>query len=418
MIYLGIAILFIVIVTFVINIIFLIKRNNSASGEIFEKEFRFLREDLDRGLKNTREEINTILGNRIENFSALTEQKLEAVRKTVEDKLFAIQKDNSEKLESMRSTVDEKLHATLEKRLGESFKLVNDRLESVYKGLGEMQTLAVGVGDLKKVLTNVKARGSWGEIQLGNILDEYLTPDQYIQNAKIKPKSKEFVEYAVKIPDKISDGKFILLPIDSKFPVEDYNRLLEAEDAGDNNAIVQSRKALLASIKKCAMDIRDKYINTPVTSDFGVMFLPTESLYCEVQRNSSLVETLRRDFHVVVTGPTTLSAFINSLQVGFRALAIEKQTSMVWKILESVKKEFSNFGGILERTNKKIQEIASTMRQAENKTKTIQNKLGKVDSLNFVPKEQIQFSVESDDNMLSALPAGESASDDDETPAE
>lgn len=363
-------------------IVFLISRRKSSSEEL-DKDFRIIREDLDRGFKNTREEINTILGNRIEKFSQTSEQKLENIRKTVEDKLYALQRDNAEKLETMRATVDEKLHNTLEKRLGESFKLVNDRLESVYKGLGEMQNLAVGVGDLKKVLSNVKVRGSWGEIQLGNILEEYLTSDQYIRNAKTKPRSKEFVEFAIKIPDKTTDGKFVLLPIDSKYPVEDYNRLIEAEELGDVNAITIARKSLIASIKKCAMDIRDKYINTPTTTEFGVMFLPTESLYCEVLRNSSLAETLRRDYKVTVTGPTTLAAFINTLQVGFHALAIEKRTSQVWEILDSVKKEFGNFGIILEKTNKKIQEVANTMKEAESKTRKIQSKLGKVGNLTF-----------------------------------
>jgi DNA recombination protein RmuC len=394
------------VVISLIAAIMLISNRKKLKSNTLEKDLKNLREDLILGLKSTREEINNILGNRIENFTQSNELKLENIRKTLEDKLYAIQRDNAEKLESMRATVDEKLHDTLEKRLGESFKLVNDRLESVYKGLGEMQTLAVGVGDLKKVLTNVKARGSWGEIQLGNILEEFLTSDQYIKNAKTKPRSKEYVEFAIRIPDKASESNFILLPIDSKYPVEDYNRLLEAEEEGNLNLITNARKSLVANIKKCAMDIRDKYINTPITTDFGVMFLPTESLYCEVLRNSSLAETLRRDYHVIVTGPTTLAAFINSLKVGFSALAIEKRTSEVWKILESVKKEFGNFGSILERTNKKIQEIANTMREAESKTRNIQSKLGKVDSLNFTPttqpldivEETLQIDLKEDEN--------------------
>lgn len=388
---LSVVLLSVTIILSLITVTFVIKNKTNQNSQNFDKDFRIIREDLDRGLKNTREEINTVLGNRIENFSQSNEQKLETIRKTVEDKLYAIQRDNAEKLETMRATVDEKLHDTLEKRLGESFKLVNDRLESVYKGLGEMQTLAVGVGDLKKVLSNVKVRGSWGEIQLGNILEEYLTPDQYIKNAKTKPKSKDFVEFAIKIPDKVTEGKYVLLPIDSKYPVEDYNRLIEAEELGDINVVTSARKALAVSIKKCATDIRDKYISPPNTTDFGVMFLPTESLYCEVLRNSSLAETLRRDYNVAVTGPTTLAAFINTLQVGFRALAIEKQTSEVWKILASVKKEFGNFGVILEKTNKKIQEVANTMKEAESKTRNIQSKLGKVDTLGFTPTEPIEL---------------------------
>ncbi|MDD4110348.1 MAG: DNA recombination protein RmuC [Clostridia bacterium] len=383
-IYIVLILLLSILIFLSLLIVFLLSKKKT-NGEALEKNFRNISDDLDRGLKNTREEINTILGNRIEKFSQTNEQKLENIRKSVEDKLYAIQRDNAEKLETMRATVDEKLHNTLEKRLGESFKLVNDRLESVYKGLGEMQTLAVGVGDLKKVLSNVKVRGSWGEIQLGNILEEYLTTDQYTKNAKTKPRSKEFVEFAIKIPEKTEDGKFVLLPIDSKYPVEDYNRLIEAEETGDANAVISARKSLISSIKKCAMDIRDKYVNPPTTTDFGVMFLPTESLYCEVLRNSSLAETLRRDYKVTVTGPTTLAAFINTLQVGFHAFAIEKRTSQVWEILDGVKKEFDNFGTILEKTNKKIQEVANTMKEAESKTRKIQSKLGKVSNLSFIP---------------------------------
>lgn len=385
-------------ISIILSIVMIISINKKKIQNL-DKDFLIIRENLERGLRNTREEINNILGNRIENFSQTNEQKLENIRKAVEDKLYAIQKDSAEKLESMRATVDEKLHDTLEKRLGESFKLVQDRLESVYKGLGEMQTLAIGVGDLKKVLTNVKARGSWGEVQLGNILEDYLTPEQYIRNAKTKPRGKDFVEFAVRIPDKITENKYVLLPIDSKYPIEDYNRLLEAEEICDTAAISIARKSLVTNIKKFAMDIRDKYINTPITTDFGVMFLPTESLYSEVLKNTSLFEILKRDYNVVVTGPTTLSAFINSLQVGFRALAIEKQTSEVWKILSSVKKEFGNFGIILEKTNKKIQEIANTMIEAQSKTRNIQTKLGKVDTLAFAPKESVELIDSVQDSM-------------------
>jgi DNA recombination protein RmuC len=388
----------VLIFNFIILIIVFKKKNNS---EDFEKNFRILREDLERGLKNTREEINNILGNRIEKFSQTNEQKLENIRKTVEDKLYAIQRDNAEKLETMRATVDEKLHDTLEKRLGESFKLISDQLESANKSFGEMRTLAVGVGDLKKVLSNVKNRGSWGELQIGSILEEYLTPDQYEKNAKPKTKSKEVVEYAIKIPDKSTHGSYVLLPIDSKFPIEDYNRLIEAEENGNVEDLTLARKNLALSVKKCAMDIKNKYINPPRTTDFAVMFLPTESLYCEVLKNSALAETLRRDYNVIITGPTTLAAFINSLQVGFRALAIEKQTSEVWKILASVKKEFGNFGNILEKTNKKLQEVANNMKDAESKTRNIQSKLSRVDSLAFTPTESLPDSInsnEDDDN--------------------
>ena len=341
---------------------------------------REIRNEIALQLKNTREEINNVLGNRIEGFSRTNEQKLEAIRQTVENNLLLLQKSNEEKLEKMRITVDEKLHDTLEKRLGDSFKIVSEKLENVYKGLGEMQNLAVGVGDLKKVLTNVKARGSWGEIYLGNILEQFLTPEQYVKNAKIKKNSRDFVEFAIKIPSKV-EGQIVMMPIDSKFPMEDYQRLVDAEDAGNIEEIRTAKKELEKSIKHYAMDIRDKYIDPPYTTDFGVMFLPTESLYCEVLKNTSLCETLQRDYRVTITGPTTLTAFINSLQLGFRALAIEKQTSEVWKILGGVKTEFGKFGDLLAKTNKKLQEVANNMQLAESKTRNIQSKLNKVDAL-------------------------------------
>ena len=362
----------------VLNIILVVIVLKQKKTNNLEKDFRGVKEDLSLGLKLTREEINVVLGNRIDNFSKATEDKLEKIRSAVEEKLGSIQKENAEKLEQMRSTVDEKLHSTLEKRLGESFKLVSDRLESVYKGLGEMQNLAVGVGDLKKVLSDVKTRGTWGEIRLGNILEQYLTTDQYERNVKLKPRTKDFVEFAIKIPSKVGNS-FVMLPVDSKYPVEDYNRLLEAEESGNKIEIENARKALASSIKRCAGEIRDKYINPPLTTDFGVMFLPIESLFCEVLKNTSLCETLQRDYKVTVTGPTTLTAF--------HALAIEKQTSQVWKILTTVKTEFNKFGDILAKTNKKLQEIANTMKDAESKTRNIQSKLGKVDTLAFTPTE-------------------------------
>lgn len=365
----------------VLNIILIILSLKNKQGNL-DGNLNSLKSEFREGLKETREEINNILGNRVDNFSRINEDKLEKIRQTVEEKLTSIQRENGEKLEKMRETVDEKLHSTLEKRLGESFKLVSDRLESVYQGLGEMKTLANGVGDLKKVLSDVKTRGTWGEIRLGNILEQYLTPDQYQRNVKLKPRSKDFVEFAIKIPSKVGD-KFVMLPIDSKYPVEDYNRLLQAEEAGDSAMAISARKSLAASIKRFAADIRDKYINPPLTTDFGVMFLPIESLYCEVLRNTSLCESLQRDYKVAVTGPTTLTAFINTLQLGFHALAIEKQTSEVWNILTSVKVEFNKFGDILAKTNKKLQEVANTMKDAESKTRNIQTKLGRVDVLAF-----------------------------------
>lgn len=376
---LSIAILLLIILI----ILNLRKSNNSLSREI--------RSELTNMFMQTREEISKNVGNKIvettniqqvglANLTSMNETKLENIRKAVEDKLSSLQKDNSEKLEQMRVTVDEKLHNTLEKRLGESFKLVNDRLESVYKGLGEMQNLAQGVGDLKKVFTNVKSRGYWGEIQLGNILEQFLTTDQYLVNVKTKPKSNDFVEFAIKLPGRNED-ETVLLPVDSKFPIEDYTRLVDAEEVGDVALVTESRKKLVNSIKLFAKDIHDKYIETPYTTDFAIMFLPTESLYCEVVKNTDLCETLSQKFRVVVSGPNTFVALLNSLQMGFRTLAIEKRSSEVWQLLGVVKSEFGKFGELLDKTNKKLQEISGTMELASRKTRTIERKLKKVQAL-------------------------------------
>ena len=342
---------------------------------------------------------------KLENTRKNMEEKLELIRRTVEDRLLYMQKDNADKLEKMRVTVDEKLQGTLEQRLGESFKVVNDRLESVYKGLGEMQSLAQGVGDLKKIFTNVKARGTWGEIELGNILQEYLTQDQYICSAKTKPNATEFVEFAIKLPGK-TDGQNVLLPVDSKFPVEDYQRLVEAQENGDIDAINSARKSLENSIKLFAKDIHDKYIETPYTTDFGIMFLPTESLYCEIVKNTVLVETLTQKYRVIVSGPNTFVALLNSLQMGFRTLAIEKRSSEVWKLLGGVKSEFEKFGELLDKTNKKLQEIRNTMERASAKTRTIQRKLKNVEALpigsdeEFYGNELIEETLPSSDDII------------------
>lgn len=368
-----------------------------------------LRRDFDHMLNQTRDDILNNLGTKInengntqyqmltnltqineqklDNTRKSTEEKLEKIRETVEGRLLYMQKDNAEKLEKMRVTVDEKLQGTLEQRLGESFKIVNDRLESVYKGLGEMQNLAQGVGDLKKIFTNVKARGTWGEIELGNILEEYMTPDQYIKSAKTKPNATEFVEFAIKLPGK-GDDESVLLPVDSKFPVEDYKRLVDSEELGDVDAINDARKSLENSIKLFAKDIHDKYIETPYTTDFGIMFLPTESLYCEVLKNTALIETLSQKYRVVVSGPTTFVALLNSLQMGFRTLAIEKRSSEVWSLLGTVKSEFEKFGDLLDKTNKKLQEIGNTMAKASTKTRVIQRKLKDVVALPVADEDE------------------------------
>ena len=389
-----------------------------------------LRREISTMLMQTREELQNNLGSKItensntqqlqlanltnineqklENTRKSTEEKLELIRRTVEDRLLYMQKDNADKLEKMRVTVDEKLQGTLEQRLGESFKVVNDRLESVYKGLGEMQSLAQGVGDLKKIFTNVKARGTWGEIELGNILEEYLTSDQYLRSAKTKPNATEFVEFAIKLPGK-TDGQNVLLPVDSKFPVEDYKRLVDAEEIGDIDTINSARKNLENSIKLFAKDIHDKYIETPYTTDFGIMFLPTESLYCEVLKNTALIETLTQKYRVVVSGPTTFVALLNSLQMGFRTLAIEKRSSEVWKLLGGVKSEFEKFGDLLDKTNKKLQEISNTMERASAKTRTIQRKLKNVEALPVDNEDEFYGT-----DLLDALPSPDNILEDQE----
>jgi DNA recombination protein RmuC len=312
-------------------------------------------------------------------MAKLNEEKLGAMRQTIETQLRAIQEDNTKKLEQMRATVDEKLQTTLEKRLGESFKQVSERLEQVYKGLGEMRTLATGVGDLKKVLTNVKTRGTWGEIRLSHILEQILTPDQYDVNVATKKNSNDRVEFAIKLPGQDADKeKIVWMPIDSKFPQEDYQRLIDAQEAADKELSEKSIKNLAIRIKAEAKYIREKYIDPPHTTDFGIMFLPTEGLYAEVLRQPGLCDTLQRDYRIVVTGPTTLAALLNSLQMGFRTLAIEKRSSEVWELLAGVKTEFGKFGDVLARTKQKLKEASNTIGQAEVRTRAIERKLRKV----------------------------------------
>jgi len=309
-------------------------------------------------------------------MAQLNEERLEAMRQTIETQLRAIQEDNTKKLEQMRATVDEKLQTTLEKRLGESFKQVSERLEQVYKGLGEMRTLASGVGDLKKVLTNVKTRGTWGEIRLSHILEQILTPDQYDVNVATKKNSNDRVEFAIKLPGQDADKeKIVWMPIDSKFPQEDYQRLLDAQEAADKEGAKKSIKNLEMRIKAEAKYIKEKYIDPPNTTDFGIMFLPIEGLYAEVLRQPGLCDTLQLDYRIVVAGPTTLAALLNSLQMGFRTLAIEKRSSEVWELLGVVKTEFGKFGDVLARTKKKLKEASNTIGQAEVRTRAIERKL-------------------------------------------
>jgi DNA recombination protein RmuC len=328
-------------------------------------------------------------------MTRLNEEKIESMRKTMETQLRAMQEDNSRKLEQMRSTVDEKLQITLERRLGESFKQVSERLEQVYKGLGEMRTLASGVGDLKRVLTNVKTRGIWGEIRLSHILEQILTPDQYDVNVVTKKNSSERVEFAIKLPGQDTDKeKVVWMPIDSKFPQEDYQRLLDAQEAADKELADKYIKQLEIRIKAEAKSIREKYIDPPNTTDFGIMFLPVEGLYAEVLRRPGLCDDLQREYRIVVTGPTTLAALLNSLQMGFRTLAIEKRSSEVWELLGAVKTEFGKFGDVLAKTKQKLKEASNTIDKAEVRTRAIERKLQKVQE---VPQpERVALIAEND----------------------
>lgn len=322
-----------------------------------------------------------IFATQLGSLTKTNDQKLEQLRKTVEERLLLIQQDNGKKLDQMRATVDEKLSATLEQRLGESFKLVSERLEAVHKGLGEMQTLASGVGDLKKVLTNVKTRGIWGEIQLGNLLEQILTPEQYAMNVITKAGSNDRVEFAIKLPARDGQDSIIWLPIDAKYPMEDYERLIEAQDQANLPRIEELGKSLENRIKLEAKTIREKYIDPPKTTDFGILFLPVEGLYAEVLRRPGLCEILQREYKVVITGPTTLAALLNSLQMGFRTLAIEKRSSEVWTLLSAVKTEFGKFVEVLEKTQKKLQEASNTIETATRKSRTIARKLKNVQTL-------------------------------------
>ncbi|NUN07650.1 MAG: DNA recombination protein RmuC [Ignavibacteriaceae bacterium] len=308
--------------------------------------------------------------------------KFEELRTKVETKLSSIQENNEKKLEEMRITVDEKLHDTLEKRLGDSFKIVSERLELVHKGLGEMQTLASGVGDLKKVLTNIKTRGNWGEIQLAALIEQLLTPEQYETNFVTKSGSSERVEFAIKLPgSKSSKDTPLLLPIDAKFPIEHYQRLLDAQDAANPELVAEHKRALDRTIRLEADKIHNKYVDPPNTTDFAIMFLPVEGLFAEVLRIPGLVESIQRVNKVVITGPTTLTAVLSSLQMGFRTLAIEKRSGEVWDLLAAVKTEFGKFGDVLEKTQEKLTQASNTLDTARTRTRQIERKLKKVQEL-------------------------------------
>lgn len=323
-----------------------------------------------------------IFADQLKKLTDTNDSRMEKLRETLQSRLQAIQEDNARQLEQMRATVDEKLHDTLEKRLGESFKLVSERLELVQKGLGEMQNLANGVGDLKRVLTNVKSRGTFGEVQLGALLEQVLAPGQYAANVETRKGSGQRVEFALRLPGRDgTEGSIVHLPLDAKFPQEDYLRLVEAQERADAAAAEEAGKLLERAIRLAATDIRDKYIDPPQTTDFGIMFLPTEGLYAEVLRRPALADALQRDLKVLVAGPTTLAALLNSLQMGFRTLAIEKRSAEVWNLLGAVRTEFGKFGEMLDKTSKKLQEAGNHIEAAATRTRQMERKLKNVQAL-------------------------------------
>ncbi len=374
-------------------------------GEVVRREFRAGRSESAEASRRLREEVsgaqktanetvvktvNAIGRSQQESLAAVekriklivdaNEIRFDKLRESVEKQLQSLQESNERKLNQMRQTVDEKLQSTLEKRLGESFKLVSERLEAVQRGLGDMQNLANGVGDLKRMLTNVKARGTWGEFQLGDILEQILTPDQFARNVQPKADSGEIVEYAIRLPGS-DESSSIWLPIDSKFPQEDYHRLLDAAEIADSEAVEKSTGALIRTILASAKDIADKYIDPPQTTDFAILFLPTEGLYSEALRQPGMVEKLQQQFRVVVAGPTTLAAILNSLRVGFRTLAIEKRSSEVWTVLSAVKTEFGKFEDVLAKVKKQLDTASNTIEMTGVRTRAMEKKLRDVETL-------------------------------------
>ena len=371
-----------------VAIIFLLARRGRVDDGALVGKIDLLERAQERGERMLREEMARSREEGALSAKAQREEltkSLESVRSIVDLRLTQLQEDNSKQIDKMRATVDEKLQGTLEKRLGESFKLVSDRLEQVHQGLGAMQQLASDVGGLQRVLTNVKTRGGWGEVQLGALLEQVLTPDQFARNVKTRDESAENVEFAIKLPGD-ENGAPVWLPIDAKFPTEDYHRLIAAQEQGDANAVEESMKSLEAQLKRSAKDICQKYINPPKTTDFAVMFLPTEGLYAEAIRRVGLVEQVQRDCRVVFAGPTTLAALLNSLQMGFRTLAIQKRSSEVWNLLAVVKSEFGKFGEALSGVKEKLDQAARKIEDVDVRSRAITRKLRDVEELPSNPQ--------------------------------
>ena len=354
-----------------------VARTQNEQIDSFRAQLAVTQQQTDAALRR----FSDTLAEQLRLLSDANERRLNDVRHAVETRLVSLQEGNEKKLEQMRATVDEKLHATLEQRLGESFKQVADRLEQVHKGLGEMQTLARDVGSLNRVLSNVKTRGIFGETQLAGLLEQVFTPEQYATNVATVPDSNERVEFAIRLPGQRSDGAPLWLPIDAKFPREDHERLLDAQERADPVAVEAAAKAIETRLRLEARSIRDKYVSPPHTTDFGILFVPTEGLYAEALRRPGLLEALQRDFKVMLTGPTTLLATLTSLQMGFRTLALEKRSAEVWEVLGAVKTEFARFGDVLAKTKKKLAEASDTIDAASVRTRAMERKLRGVESL-------------------------------------
>jgi len=389
--YIGLAILTVLLVAVLVLVAVLLKRQKGGDDmRRLEERIDRLQKDMAEEQRASRKESNEAIQQSMQNMSQVlltaqgnantaVNENLESIRKAMVTQLGGIREENNRQLEQMRQTVDEKLQKTLNDRITQSFQLVNERLEQVYAGLGEMKSLASGVGDLKKVLSNVKTRGVLGEVQLGAILEQILAPEQYAANVKTRPRSNHFVEYAVKLPG--ADEDTVWLPIDAKFPADAYAQLLDAYDSGDPDAVKAAGSILEQRIKAFARDIRDKYVSPPYTTDFGIMFLPIEGLYAEVVRRG-LIETLQNEYHINIAGPTTMAALLNSLQMGFKTLAIQKRSGEVWKLLGAVKTEFNRFGAVVESAQKKLESAGLELDKLVGvRTQQIQRKLANVTSL-------------------------------------
>jgi len=390
---LEVVLLIVAIVLVISNLILLIRLKNNINSSLdtqnklleIEKELEQIQNSISQQFSQNKNEMQNIissfgsilmtrfsdLSNQIINFTSSSQERLDSIRKEIDSKL-----------EKIRETVDSQLQSTLETKLSQSFKLVSERLELVHRGLGEMQALAGSVGDLKKILSNVKVRGTLGEIQLGNIIDQILDQSQYERNVRIKPHTQEQVEFAIKIPSKNSkDNEFIYLPIDSKFPIESYQRLIEAQEKAETEEVARFSKELENSIRQNAKTIKEKYIDPPKTTDFAIMFLPSEGLYAEVLKIPGLFESVQREYKVIIAGPTTVVAMLNTISLGFKTFAIEKRTNEIWELLSAVKTEFSRFAEILEKVKKKLSEAQDTIDTATRKTRTIERKLKSVETL-------------------------------------